>query len=196
MDLEKLLNELDEKDIDEFINGFIKEENEWKWRNEGDFLIFLNEMVEYLKENKSLNSETFLYDEKENHFTSKKEYVDYLESLINKIYSYCDKYKLNLINDSVKESLFFNDLCVLLKHKDKLYLIERLYGQGTLDIISIYDGKEDNYILDYDDIINDNPPKNHKEILKSKLEVSLSKFKEHFQDELDILNLDIILAKK
>lgn len=162
MDLEKLLNELDEKDIDEFMNGFIKEENEWKWRNEGDFLIFLNEMVEYLKENKSLNSETFLYDEKENHFTSKKEYVDYLESLINKIYSYCDKYKLNLINDSVKESLFFNDLCVLLKHKDKLYLIERLYGQGTLDIISIYDGKEDNYILDYDDIINDNPPKNTK----------------------------------
>lgn len=194
MDIKKILDNIDKIDFSKMADGFNKEIEKWTWKNEGNFLIFLNELVEYIKENKSINSDSFLYSDKEIPFVSKGEYSKYLGSLVDKMFDYCNKYELPLINTNIEENLYFNDLCLLFKYNEILYKVERMSGQGTIDIISIYEGK-DSWFIDYDSLINDVPPLNYKEIIEDILKEELLKFKKAHSNELKILGYDIILEK-
>lgn len=195
MDLKKILEDIDKIDFSKVAEEFNREIEKWTWKSEGHFLVFLNELVEYIKENKSIDSEEFLYNDKEIPFKSKEEYSKYLSSLIDKIFDYCNKYKLVLINTNIEENLYFNELCLLFKYNDVLYKVERIFGQGTVDIISLYKGNNCDYFIDYNSIINDEPPLNYKEIIKTRLEEALSEFKESYSDELNILGYDIVFKK-
>lgn len=195
MDIKKIIADIDKIDFSKVAEEFNRDIEKWTWKNEGDFLVFLNELVHYIKENKKIDSEEFLYNDKEIPFTSKGEYDKYMESLIDKIYMYCNKYSLPVINNSIQKDIYFNELCLLFKYNEVLYKVERIFGQGTVDIISLYKGNNCDYFIDYNSIINDEPPLNYKEIIKTRLEEALKEFKESYSDELKVLDYDVIFKK-
>lgn len=182
-------------DINEILEDIDKEIEELTWKNEGDFLIFLNELIKYVNLNEVISSEKFIYTEEDIPFSAKNNYYKYLVSLVDKMINYCDKYKLPLINEVIEENLYFNELCLLLKYKDKFYTVERLSGQGVVEYFRVYNGDNKDYFIDYDLMINDIPPVNHKEIIKKILENELVEFKKSYKEELAILGYDIILKE-
>ena len=196
MDLSSIEKGLTDYDISKAVDNFIGEEENWRWRHEGEFIIFLNELYEYIKKDKVVDSDMFFYEEEKNPFTSKKEYHNYLYSLGSAICSYYEKYSLPIFNTEIEENLYFNEFCVLLKYKDIFLKIERISGQGTCDVISLYDGDKKNYFVDYEDFIKDNSPSNYEEISNIILNEALEEFKIKFAKQLEALNCDIIITNK
>lgn len=190
------IKSLEEKYFSEFVDNYITSIKEWEWKDSGDFKIFLNELEDYLSKNKRLDSEDFLYEKENNPFSSKDDYFKYLESLCNLIFNYCDKYFIPPINDDIEDNLCFNEYCVLFKYKDTFYKVERISGQGTIDIISVYDGDNKNCFIDYENLLCSDSPENYNKIVLTSLENALSLFKYNFKEQLDFLGYDVELVKK
>lgn len=195
MDIKKMIEDIDKIDYSNLINETIDEIEKWTWKNEGHFLDFLKELVDYLDEYKRIDSEEFLYDSEKNPFTVKENYTKYIESLTGLIYSYSDKYKLPLINCDLIDELYFTELCLLLKYQDKFYKIERMSGQGTVDMIYLYEGNTNTFFIEYDLIIKGLPPHNYKDIIMNTLKQSLNDFKDTYSEELKILRSDIVIKE-
>lgn len=191
------LEDLNKIDMSKLVDDFISDLDDFDWKHEGEFLIFLNELKQYLLSNRKIDSEEFLYDtEGSNSFTAKDNYDEYIDSFCNLIFSYCRKYGLPEINDSIEENLYFNEYCVLVKVDDVFYKVERISGQGTIDIISLYDGENKDFYIDYYCAVNDEEPINYSNICKDILEKALEEFKEEFKIQLSALNYDVCTIDK
>lgn len=166
------------------------------WKDEGEFKTFLLELERYLVENKRIDSEEFIYEGDEIPFTAKNNCFKYVESLCCAVFKYCDEYSLPCINEEIEDNLCFNEYCLLLKYKNFYYKIERISGQGSLDIISLYEGDNKNYYIDYECIVNGHSLLNHKELIKNALDNALEGFKKDFQKQLALLNCDVIFIEK
>ena len=92
MGVKDILKKIKEEDISKLIDEFIEEEKQWRWRDDGAFLVFLNELIDYIKEYTVLDSDSFLYNKEKNPFSDKENYARYMDSLISCIYDYCIKY--------------------------------------------------------------------------------------------------------
>ena len=193
MGVKDILKKIKEEDISKLIDEFIEEEKQWRWRDDGAFLVFLNELIDYIKEYTVLDSDSFLYNKEKNPFSDKENYARYMDSLISCIYDYCIKYNLPLIDSSLDEEFTFTNMCLLLRCKDVIYKVERMCGQGTVDIITLNDSPLDTFYIDYDDIINDIPPSNYIDICTKVLEQGLLKFKETYEKELQVTKKDVLL---
>lgn len=185
-----------EEDFSRFADFYIEKMEKWEWKHEGDFKVFLEELEKYVLSNGRLDSEDFLYDIESNPFSCKDDYNKYMESLFNMIFNYCDKYSLPCINEDIEDNLCFNEYCLLLKYNDNFYKIERISGQGTVDIISIYDGENKKYVIDYEKLINGSCLDNHIEIIEMVLDNAIDSFKSNFEEQLDVLGYDIALVKR
>lgn len=192
------LRDLSEIGMSKLVDDFILELDTFTWKHEGDFIIFLNELEEYLAKNKTIDTEKFLYEDNEfcNTFTCKRDYDKYIDSFCNLIYSYCRKYNLPEINDSIEENLYFNEYCVLVKLNNIYYKVERISGQGTIDIITLYEGENKELCVEYEYIINDREPRNYTDLCRSIVNKALKDFKEEFKNQIEVLNCDICIVDK
>lgn len=191
-----IFDEITGESFSKFADYYIAEMEKWEWKHEGDFIVFLNELESYVLTHERLDSEDFLYEPERNPFTCKDGYSKYMESLLNLVFSYCDKYSLPCINEGIEENLCFNEYCLLFKYNDNFYKVERISGQGTVDIISLYDGDNKNYVIEYEKLINGNSPDNHKEIVEMVIDNAIDSFKSNFKEQLDFLGYDVALVKK
>lgn len=192
----ELFDEVTGEAFSKFVDDYISKIEKWEWKHEGDFKVFLDELEEYLSVNERLDSEDFMYETEKNPFSSKDEYSKYMESFCNLIFSYCDKYSLPSINIDIEDNLCFNEYCLLLKYKENYYKVERISGQGTIDIISLYNGDNKKFTIDYDRLINGSCPENHEDIIEMVLDNALDSFKARFNEHLDLLGYDVAFIKK
>lgn len=196
MENKNLFESSNDIDMSSFVDKYIADIEEWEWKHDGEFKVFLDELEEYLLVHGRLDSEDFMYETEKNPFSSKDKYSRYMESLCNLLFRYCDEYSLPCVNRDIDDNIYFNEYCLLLKYKDCFYKVERISGQGTVDIISVYDGDNKNYVIDYSRLINRTSPENHKDIIEMVLDNALDSFKSNFKNQLDLLEYDVVFTKK
>lgn len=167
------LEKMNELDMSEFVNKYIKEEEEKRWKNEDRFNNFLDYLLNYIDVNKRVLSDNFCYEEEKCQPYDYREFEDYLYSLYDIVNEYASK---NFVYDrfDLSEEDIYSDKSYCVKIKDKFYRIELVVGQGSYIVFELTENKDDISYVDYDLMINDKKSprfeQNLKEVIHCQLE--------------------------
>lgn len=128
--LNEIVEEINETDMSDFVDKYIRELEEKKWRNEERFNSFLEFLITYVDANERVLSDSFYYEEENCKPYTYREFENYLESLYDAVNAYGQK---NLVNNrfDIQEDDYFTEHSYCIKIKDKFYQIELVTGQGS-----------------------------------------------------------------
>lgn len=152
-------NEIKDMDMSEFVDNYLKEEEERRWKDEDRFNNFLEYLIDYIAKNKRVLSDDFYYDEDGCKPYTFREFESYLNSLYDIVHNYAKK---NFIDNCflLTDEDMFSEYSYCVKIKDKFYHIELVSGQGSFILFESAESKKniDSYV-DYDLMMsNDKSP--------------------------------------
>lgn len=174
---------LEDINMSEFVNRYIKEEEEKRWKDEHRFNSFLKYLINYVDINKRVLSDDFYYEDDKPY--GSREFESYLNSLYDIIHKYSKK---NFINDRflLTNEDMFSEHSYCVKIKDKFYHIELVCGQGSYVIFELVENKNNDFYVDYDLMMADKKTpfyeENLKLIVEHKLEQLISSLVQHDVD--------------
>lgn len=158
-DLKNNLNQIDEMEISEFVDKYLREQEEKRWKNDNIHSEFLDFLVEFVSKNVVVFSDDFYYDEKRCEPYDFREFEGYLYSLYDIVNDYAQN---NFIFDrfNIADDDIFTDKSYCLKIKNKFYAIELVVGQGSFIRFELVDNNNNGVsYVDYDlMVINEKSP--------------------------------------
>lgn len=175
----KIIKEIDEFDMSEFIDNYLKEEEEKRWKNEDRFNNFLEYLINYVDKHERVLSDDFYYEEEKCKPYTFREFESYLNSLYDIVNNYASK---NFIFDrfGVNSENIFTDKSYCVKIKDKFYHIELVVGQGSYVAFGLTQNEENTSYVDYDLMMDDKKSPFYEHNLKKIIQSNL----QHLVDEL------------
>ena len=151
--LKEAVDEINETDMSDFVDKYIREMEAKKWRNAERFNSFLDYLITYVDTNKRVLSDSFYYEEEKCKPYTYREFENYLESLYDAINAYGHK---NLVDNrfDVREDDYFTEKSYCVKIKEKFYRIELVSGQGSYVSFELINHSNIQSYVDYDLMMN------------------------------------------
>lgn len=149
---------IDELDISKFVDEYLREQEEKRWKNDKIHNEFLDYLIKFVSNNKVVMSDDFYYDEEKCKPYTFREFENHLYSLYDMVNDYAQK---NFISDrfNIADDNIFTDKCYCLKIKNNFYAIELVVGQGSFVRFELVDNNNNISYVDYDlMIVNEKSP--------------------------------------
>lgn len=167
------MNKIDEKDIDEFVDKYLKEQEEKRWKNEDRFNNFLEYLIKYVDKEKRVLSDDFYYNEDKCKPYTFREFESYLYSLYDIVDDYANKNFVYNGFNLTKED-YFTESSYCLKIKDKFYKIELVIGQGSYICFGLTNNNKNISYVDYNLMIKDEKSPLYEHLLKEIVQDNLN----------------------
>lgn len=166
------LEPISKEEMQAFVDNYIKEQEEKRWKKEKRFDDFLNYLIQYTHNNKYVDSDSFYYNEDKSSPYSYREFENYLSSLYDIVNLYA---KTNFIPDefNLGEEDYFTENSYCLKINKCFYCIKLVVGQGSYISFELIDSNNDYAYIDYDLMINDIKSPYYEENIKKEFLFSL-----------------------
>ena len=181
-DINNIIKEIDELDMTEFVDNYIKEQEEKRWKNEDRFNNFLEYLINYIDKYKRVLSDSFYYEEDKCKPYTFREFESYLNYLYDIVDDYASKNfifdRFNVTNDDI-----FTDKSYCLKIKDKFYHIELVVGQGSFIAFELTKNEDNIPYVDYDLMMLDKKSPFYEHNLKEIIHSNLEHFIKEFVDD-------------
>lgn len=149
---------IDELDISKFVDEYLREQEEKRWKNDKIHNEFLDYLIKFVSNNKVVMSDDFYYDEEKCKPYTFREFENHLYSLYDMVNDYAQK---NFISDrfNIADDDIFTDKSYCLKIKNKFYAIELVVGQGSFVRFELVADNNSVSYVDYDlMVINEKSP--------------------------------------
>ena len=135
--------------MDEFVERYLQEEEDKRWKDEDRFNSFLHYLINYTNKHNRVLSDDFYYNEDGCKPYTFREFESYLNSLYDIVHDYA---KRNFIDNSflLTDDDIFSEYSYCIKIKDKFYHIELVSGQGSYIRFELVENKDIVSYVDYD----------------------------------------------
>ena len=166
--------------VDEFIERYLQEEDNKRWKDEDRFNAFLNYLINYTNKYYRVLSDDFYYNECGCKPYTFREFESYLYSLYDIVHDYA---KRNFVDNNflLTNEDIFSEYSYCVKIKDKFYHIELVSGQGSFIRFELVENETDivSYV-DYDLMMSNTKTPNY----EYNLQLIISKEIEQLVDSL------------
>ncbi|MFR2890254.1 MAG: hypothetical protein ACLTDM_18880 [Clostridium butyricum] len=157
-ELKNNLKPINEIEMSEFVDGYLREQEEKRWKRDDKHSKFLDFLIEFVAKNIVVFSDDFYYNEEKCKLYTFREFESYLYSLYDMVDDYAKKNfiydKFNIADDNI-----FTDKSYCLKIKNKFYAIELVVGQGSFVRFELVADNNSVSYVDYDlMVINEKSP--------------------------------------